>query len=473
MVAVINPNKASPSQLVPLYQGLSFCRPQQLYPNDVSIRQFYKIEYIRKSENAWLLFVRHMSTEKNFVLKILCKYKDTRYGLETVVDRQQCQLEALQWNRVFTPEVYVGLARICDINLNREIIVIDDIIANLTETLDQCSEYTLVMRQLPMEWRLDLLLNKESIFSLRCYVHLLTKRLMQIHLKINPLPIEDARKWGAFQQLRKKLEHNLALADPLLKPLENDQNSSCQLMENSVNCLKDTFFKVFPRGQNHLYYYRLKENFSWLKNNLLQALIEDPFEKYFEQRVLEQRIKRCHGDLKAPNIWIAPYESSQDIELEKFVCILDAIDFNPSYCNIDILSDLAMLVIDLQVRTKTSLLADLMIEEYLEITGQNDKIARLILSYYLVEKAYVGAAISFVYDKVPKLGWAFLKVAEMRMNDLKRQLCMHNHSPAVESPTASTTLLIPMVDATFAQKPLPTNLEVAGNLTVSPSSQVR
>jgi hypothetical protein len=329
------------------------------------------------------------------------------------------------------------------------------------------------MRQLPKEWRLDLLLNRESIFSLRRYVQLLTKRLMQIHQKINPLPIEDARKWGAFQQLKRKLEHNLALADPLLKAFENGQYSSCKLIENPVNCLKDTFFKVLPHGQNHRYYYRLKENFSWLKNNLLQVFIEDPFEEYFEQRVLEQRIKRCHGDLKAPNIWIAPYESSSDIGPEKFIHVLDAIDFNPSYCNIDILSDLAMLVIDLQVRTKSSLLADLMIEEYLEITGQDDKIARLVLSYYLVEKAYVGAAISFVYDNLPKLGWAFLKVAETRMNDLKRQLSMHNHLPTVETPKPTSITSVSMVDATFAQESLSTNLEVAGNVTISPSFQPR
>jgi aminoglycoside phosphotransferase family enzyme len=433
MVTVINPYKASFRRLVPLSQELSFYRPQQFYSNDMSVRHYYKIEYIRKSENAWLLFVCHMATEEIFVLKILCKYKDTRYSLEAVIDRQQCQLEALQWNRVFTPKVYMGLARICDINLNRGIIVIDDIIENPTVTLDRCSEYALVMHQLPMEWRLDLLLNRESNFSLRCYVQLLTKRLMQIHQKINPLPIEDARKWGSFQQLKRKLEHNLALADPVLQTIENGQNSSYRLGENPINCLKDTFLKVLPRGQNHRSYYRLRENFSWLKYNLLQAFIEGPFQEYFEQRVREQRLKRCHGDLKAPNILLAPYESSSGKELETYVWILDAIDFNPAYCNIDVLSDLAMLVIDIQVRTNSLWLADLIVEEYLGLTEQNDEISRLVLSYYLVEKAYVGAAISFVYDKVPKLGWAFLNVAVMRMNDLKYQIDLQHNVSKVSS----------------------------------------
>lgn len=444
MAAVVNPCKATSRRLMPLSQELSYHRPQQIYTNYISIRHYYKIEYIRKSENAWLLFVRHMASGGNIVLKILCKYKDTRYSLEAVIERQQCQLEALQWNRALTPEVYMGLARICDFDLNRETIVIEDIIENPNETLDQCSEYALVMRQLPMKWRLDLLLNRENIFSFRFYVQLLAKRLMQVHKQINPLPIADARKWGAFQQIKSKLEHNLSLADPVLEAIVNGQDSPYKLGENTVNGLKDTIFKVLPQGQNYLSHYRLKENFSLLKNNLLQTIIEGPFQEYFEQRVLEQRIKRCHGDLKAPNIWIAPYESSSDIEPEKFVRILDAIDFNPSYCNIDILSDLAMLVIDIQVRTKSPQLADLMKNEYLRLTEQDDIVARLVLSYYLVEKAYIGAAISFVYDKLPKLGWAFLKVASIRMNELNRQISMDNGLRTVESPTLSPTLSLPM-----------------------------
>src|SRR5713101_5552764 len=99
-----------------------------------------------------------------------------------------------------------------------------------------------------------------------------------------------------------------------------------------------------------------------------------------------------------------------------------------------------MLVIDVQVRTQSSSFVDLMVEEYLRLTEQDNKIARLVLSYYCVEKAYVGAAISFVYDNVPKLGWAFLKVAEIGMNDLKHQISMQYHLSPDESPTVSTTL---------------------------------
>lgn len=52
------------------------------------------------------------------------------------------------------------------------------------------------------------------------------------------------------------------------------------------------------------------------------------------------------------------------------------------YSYIDILSDFAMLVIDIHSRTKSCELADSMIENYLELTNQQDKASRLV--FYLM-----------------------------------------------------------------------------------------
>ena len=104
--------------------------------------------------------------------------------------------------------------------------------------------------------------------------------------------------------------------------------------------------------------------------------------------------------------------------------ILDAIDFNPEFYNIDTLSDLAMLVIDIQARTKSPSLADLIVEDYLRDTMQQDEVSRSVLAYYCVEKAIVGAAVSIVDDHLPDLGLAFWKVANLRMGDLRRRMDM-------------------------------------------------
>jgi aminoglycoside phosphotransferase family enzyme len=122
---------------------------------------------------------------------------------------------------------------------------------------------------------------------------------------------------------------------------------------------------------------------------------------------------------------------------------LDAVDFNPMYSYIDILSDFAMLVTDIHARTKSHELANSMIENYLELTNQQDKVSRSVLAYYLTEKAIIGAAVSILYDKVPDVGLAFLKTAEMRMIDLERQLRMQHCLPTVESPTLLPTLSVP------------------------------
>ena len=77
-----------------------------------------------------------------------------------------------------------------------------------------------------------------------------------------------------------------------------------------------------------------------------------------------------------------------------------------------------MLVIDIQTRTGSDLLADEMIKYYLSLTEQESDVAKSVLDYYLVEKAIVCAAISIVYDNAPSLGLTLLKVAEMRLNCL-------------------------------------------------------
>jgi len=224
--------------------------------------------------------------------------------------------------------------------------------------------------------------------------------------------MEDATKWGSFVPLQEKLAHNLEFLDQIMATKNKDQYSS----------------------------------FYWLKDSLLQVFEQFKYLDYFERRVHEERIKRCHGDLKAPNIWIAPLplpgtpnEYWYHKEPWKYVYLLDAVDFNPMYSYIDILSDFAMLVTDIHARTKSLELANQMIENYLELTDQQDKACRLVLAYYLVEKAIIGAAVSILYDNLPDLGLDFLKVASTRMIDLERQASGQYQLPSIYPPTLSAT----------------------------------
>lgn len=358
----------------------------------------FEIEDVRQSQFALLLFTRHKVTSERLVIKILRKYKDTRYSSETIAERQKYQFEALQWNRVFTPEAYIGLAPVRNLDLDQKSIGLDKIIRNPTkEMLDPVTEYALIMHKLPEDRRLDYLLGNENETTLQSSLQLLTKRLADAHTNLKGLPTssEDGIQWGSLEQLHRKLKHNLAFIEPMLKLGESSQYEFYDWLEETLNMLGKTLTQVFIHSQ---------------------------YLKYFAQRVKGQYIKRCHGDLKTPNIWIASYNPLCEEVPGKCVSILDVNDFYPIYYNIDILSDFALLVVDIQARKKTPLLANLMIEDYLRFTKQQEEDTRSVLAYYLVEKALVGAAISIVYDALPELAKAFLEVAEMRLKDLKIRL---------------------------------------------------
>jgi aminoglycoside phosphotransferase family enzyme len=327
-------------------------------------------------------------------MKILRKIKDKhgRYNFEAREERQKCLLEGLEWNSKFTSDIPIGLGRICKLGPHH--ICIDQIVRTPTEVkLDPNAEYTLLMKQLPAESRLDNLLYAEEGEVLPLLLRLVD-RIAKIHKNIivPPEPRKDGILWGSIEQLQEKLEHNLIL-----------------------------FKQVFAENDNQ-HYHRYFD----LAVDLHQIMQRSEYRHYFEQRIREQRIGRCHGDLKSSNIWCT----------EK-IYILDAIDFNPTYCNIDVLSDLAMLIADVQARLifyysqkstvsfefpleASTKLTDSMIQHYLEYTEQQNEAAHAVLEYYIVEKALVGAAVS-ILDTSPGLAQAFFRVAEIHIGSMKHQ----------------------------------------------------
>ncbi len=419
MTSVVNPGSASYSTFEALSTAPLSDSSYGIPFRASSASCSYQIKDTRLSECALILFAQDTTESKPVVMKLLRNYADARYCLNTLERRQQCQLEALERNKVFTPDVYQGLARADYFDLPQGTFPVSEIIKNpmlagishldlrngyiyaspiiekpAEETLGPGAEYALVMNELPQNRRLDQLLLRESELSLQ-YIRLLTRYIAYVHEHLDPTTSsEDELQWGSYEQLRKKLMHNFGLLDLVLTT-----SGHCGTSGWSEEMLEE-----------------LRETLGRLRNVLIWAFMQSCYHNHFEQRAKEQRIRCCHGDLKSPNIWILP--SNQEDGGKDAVKILDAIDFNPAYSNIDTLSDFAMLVIDVQTRTGSALLANEMIEYYLRLTGQENEVAESVLNYYLVEKAIVGAAISIVYDDAPDLGLSLLKVAEMRLNCL-------------------------------------------------------
>src|SRR5437588_501715 len=201
--------------------------------------------------------------------------------------------------------------------------------------------------------------------------------------KVFDLSTEECIRWGGYDYLMHKLEHNLELLDFLVKRCnESDWDDRKELAERVI--------KVKKMAQ--------------------EIALQECYHRCFHLRIDEGHIKFCHGDIKSPHIWIAS-DGSDGKQAWSFN-ILDAIDFNPMYNHIDILSDFAMLIADVQARTQSPTLVNEMIDCYLRETNQDNEVARGVLDFYVMEKAIVGTGISILYDDKPQLGRAFLKVAE-------------------------------------------------------------
>ncbi len=305
----------------------------------------WEIKDWHKSLSALLFLVWHEGTGEELVIKMLRDYQDTRYSLETLGKRQQCLLEALQRNRVFTPELYLGLAPVYHLDLLQGTVRIGEVMEYPTQKLfDADTEYVLLMKP----------------------------------------------QWGSYDYLMHKLKHNLELLDFLVSRCnESDWDDRKELAQRAIE-VKKTFQEV---------------------------VLQECYHRYFHVRVSGGYIKLCHGDIKSPHIWIASNGSAG--EQPWTFNLLDAIDFNHMYNHIDILSDFAMLIADVQARTQSPDLVDEMIDCYLQQTNQDNEIARGVLDYYVMEKAIVGTGISILYDCEPKLGRAFLEVAENRLESLR------------------------------------------------------
>ena len=207
---------------------------------------------------------------------------------------------------------------------------------------------------------------------------------------------------GTPKRLSTKLEFNLQRFHEALDRVCEDETHS-------------EFRKRVGAGGMHWF-----SSFDWLMEQV--GKIQQPNYESFEQRHHHKHIRRCHGDLKATNLWICQASGSRSqlpLPNQRLVA-LDCVDFKPEFCHIDTLSDIAMLAIDLEMRLTSwsnnpqdqrrgKRLTKLFMNTYLHEMGEKDTV-RLLLEYYLTEKAMICTYMSILYDKLPSLGEKYLDV---------------------------------------------------------------
>ncbi len=303
-------------------------------------------------------------------------------------------LEGFKFNRRFAQDVCLGIVPVkVDDDDNKKIYRGRLIEKPEKSLLKPRVEYAFMMRHLNEDSRLDSQLKpRDQSLCIRAMLEFLAREVAVMHIQLE----KSARNRGSSDSILSKLKINIELFEDALNKLIHDNK--------------------------HFTKYR------WITSLMVQAC--KSYTEFFEQRREEDHIKRCHGDLKVSNLWINP-EKSYFCGLKKYpqqLIALDCVDFNPEFCHIDTLSDVAMLVIDLEMhlsdwyRQEGEELAQYFLECYLYKMKEDGERWKPLLEYYMTEKSLVCTYVSILYDTQPEVGKRYLEVALAHAQRLQKLL---------------------------------------------------
>jgi len=235
-------------------------------------------------------------------------------------------------NRRLSPTIYLGVVTIAKEG-NR--IVLDD--------KGELLEYAVKMRQIPEEFLMDKLLEKD---------------------RVTPKMIEAiSQKLVKFYLVAETSELIKSFAKPDRVKQDTDENFEQTKKYIDVTIPGGVYAKVKKRTNDFL---RMKED-------------------VFYQRIAADRIRDCHGDLRLEHIF-----------WEDEISIFDCIEFNERFRYTDVAADIAFLAMDLDYHGRQDLSAHL-IHAFVE--GAGDHALMDVLNFYKCYRAYVrGKVESFRLD---------------------------------------------------------------------------
>jgi len=163
-------------------------------------------------------------------------------------------------------------------------------------------------------------------------------------------------------------------------------------------------------------------------------------EPVFVSRLMAGHIRECHGDLHVGNI----------VRLSDEYVPFDCLEFDPALRWIDVISDVAFLVMDL-LHLERADLAFVFLNRYLEVTGDYTGLA--VLPYYIVYRAAVRAKITAVRrrqenpDTDPASVTAYLQLASRIATPKRKALLIVCHGVSGSGKTWLSEKLIPVLAA--------------------------
>lgn len=304
----------------------------------------------------------------------------------TLEKRQFYCNEELRLNRRLAPDLYLDVVTINGVGENIEI-----------NGKGPVMEYAVKMKQFPQSAQLDRILNKYGLDNV--VIDKLAKKIARFHMSV-----DSANKDSSYGDLKH-------IQQPIL--------------ENFLHIRKN----IADQGINPL----LEKLEYWSKQKL------DEVAGVIEQRRQQGCVRECHGDMHLRNIALWKNE----------IVIFDCIEFNPNFYWIDVISEIAFLVMDLEDRGQDAL-AQRFLNSYLEITGDYEGLR--LLPLYKVYRAMVRAKVDALrtgqeqpgtleYKKTYDDFYQYLKLAERYTHKTKPCLLI-THGLSGSGKTFSTRLIL-------------------------------
>ena len=240
-----------------------------------------------------------------------------------------CEQE-VQLNRRLAPDIYLGVVAIIGTN--------EKPLISTSSNQEKAFEFAVKMKQFPQSAQFDNLLAAGDLSSEK--IDALAPVVADFH-QLTAVASEDM-DYGNKDKVINPVKENFDLISESLKT---------DTYQGQLAALKQWSFSEFSK-----------------------------LESVFEQRKKDGFIRECHGDMHLRNLaWI------DDKPLA-----FDCIEFNPDLRWIDVISEIAFLIMDLQDR-KQHHLANRFLNSYLEITG--DYAGLKVMPFYLCYRAMVRAKV--------------------------------------------------------------------------------
>ena len=251
-----------------------------------------------------------------------------------------CEQELLL-NRRLAAALYLDVVSITG-TFDKPVITITNTTANINKSTNNAFEYAVKMRQFPQSAQLDNMLAAGELHAE--HMERIALLVADFHQQI---PVADKAV-------------NYGDSDVVYQPVE------------------ENFTQINEHLATNLYTDRLHALQSW------NAVVHKKLKPVFEQRKMTGFIRECHGDMHLRNmLW-----------LDNKPMAFDCIEFNPELRWIDVISEIAFLVMDLQDRKQVQL-ANRFLNTYLEMTG--DYAGLSVLPFYLCYRALVRAKVNALF----------------------------------------------------------------------------